>query len=333
MQKDRSSDITTIRPDTSAHSIDTLRALDPELPDFAWHIITGYSPISAGPGWLVVRELVIQAVLSVRPRTHVNTRRLMTMTGLFATWVWTRTGTEPVAHRIFTNTNVHRYLHDRLGTHSAEYRFDTARQLSAIAEALLGTVVDRLPTPRQSGRIAPYTPSDIAVLHSWASNQSTDLSRSNARALLGLAGGAGLTAQELMAAHVEDLDNDGRYLFIDVRGTQARRVPVLHKWAKTLKLAVGDRVSGPIFRGFRLHEYPPRILQTFISDHPCRVRPSARRLNNTWIVTQLDAGIPLQLLLELTGHTTTQAIRPYLQYARPVEIEQYLDRITGIEAV
>jgi hypothetical protein len=113
--------------------------------------------------------------------------------------------------------------------------------------------------------------------------------------------------------------------------SKPRQVPILTPWARTLEVSIGERANGPGFHGYRLHEYPPRILQTFIADHPFPVRPSATRLHNTWFVTHRDSGTPLRLLLEISGLTSTQGLLPHLPFTRPVEVADYLTRTTGNE--
>jgi integrase len=311
--------------------INALRHLDPELPDFCWRIITGYAPNRPTSAWAEVRPFVIECVISMHPRTHVNARRLMTMTALYVTWVWTVTGCELTATRVFRDTFVRRYLAERLPKHSTAYRFDMVRQLASISAAVQGEDIRRLRTPNQSPRVRPYTPAQEATLYSWANTLSTTLKRQNARALLGLAGGAGLTAMELMAAQVEDVEFvDGR-AFVNVQGDRPRRVPVRADWARTLAKSIECRTSGNVFTGYRLEEYPPHELQRFLSDHPCKPRPSAARLHSGWIVTQLEAGLPLDVLLEITGFTSTQSFQPYLTYTRKARIADYFSRIIGEE--
>jgi hypothetical protein len=312
-------------------NIDSLRLADPDLPDLCWNIITGYEPNKSTSAWPPVRRFVIECVIAMRPRTHANARRLMTMTALYVTWVWTVTGCELIPEKVFRNNLVRRYLAEPLAPRSALYRFDTTRQLAAIAEVTGATKIDRLHKPARGPRVRPYTQKEFGALYSWANTLSTSLKRQNARALLALAGGAGLTAQELMAARVEDVTlSDGR-VFVTVTGLRARRVPVLATWAKTLIRSVGDRTSGYLFQAFRLDEYPPTALQRFISEHACAPRPSAARLHVGWVVTQINAGLPLPVLLNITGFTSTQTLQPYLEYTTCPPVDDYVGRINGEE--
>lgn len=318
-------------PDPLETTIQALRELDRHLPDHLWRIISGYSPNRPTTAWTVVRPFVIECVIAMKPRTYSNARRSMTMTALYVAWVWTVTGCELTALRVFKDTLIRRYLAERLPKHSDVYRFDTARQLATIGETLTEGHIQRLPTPPHGGRVRPYSAKEQATLYSWANTLTTPLKRQNARALLGLAGGAGLTALELMAIQVEDIEFAGTRAFVNVHGERPRRIPVRTNWVRTLSNSVGARSTGNMFHAYRLEEYPPHELQRFLCDNPCTPRPSAARLHSGWVVSQIDAGLPLGLLLEITGFTAAQSLQPYLKYAKTHSLDAYVARITGEE--
>jgi hypothetical protein len=334
VQKNRSHDI---RPflllDSTEESLEDFHRVDPSLPTFAHRIITGYRPHTRPAAWDAVRPFVISCVLAMQPRTHENTRRLMTITALYTTWVWTVTGVELEPNHVFTNGLLSRYLSDNLAHHSDIYRFDTTRQISTMAARLGRADIDRLPTPSQSERVTPHSASEIATINSWAATLPTEMTRRNGRALLSLAGGAGLPAAELMCVRVEDLDNLGDRMVVNVHGERARRVPVLDHWARILRKSVDGRTEGPLFKGYRLDEYPPRALQTFISEYPCTVRPSAARLHSAWVVDHLNANIPLAVLMEIGGFSSAQSVQPYLSHSRPQTSAEYFGIGASAKAV
>lgn len=309
--------------------LEHLRALDPELPDHCWHIITGYSPNQPSSAWLLVRDFVIECVVAMHPRTYANARRLMTMTALYVTWVWTATGCELTAARVFNDTHLRRYLAVRLAKHSDMYRFDTARQLSTMAELLTGAHLARLATPYQAEAVAPHTRDDIARLRSWANTLSTPFKRQNARALLALAAGAGLTSQQIVDAQVEDVEfADGR-AFVSIRERQGSRVPMRAAWVRMLNEAIGTRRTGDIFQAYRFEEYPPNQLHQFLTRNRGELRPSVSRLRSGWIVALINANLPIDVLLDVAGFTTPHSLRPYLRYARSNSTAEWLPAITG----
>ena len=318
MRKNRSNDIRQLHLISATdNTIEAFHRVDPGLPEFAHRIITGYHPQTRPVAWAHVRPFVIGCVLAMRPRTHENTRRLMTMTALYASWVWTVTGAELAPDRIFSNALVGLYLSESLTNHSEIYRFDTTRQLSTMAARLGRTDINRLPTPWQSERVSPHSQVEIATINSWAATLPTEMTRRNGRALLGLAGGAGLSAAELMTVRVEDIDDLGDTMIVNVYGDRARRIPVFGFWARILRKSIDGRSQGLMFKSYRLEEYPPRALQTFLSNYPCSVRPSAARLHSGGVIKHLDSHTPLPVLMEIAGFTSAQSLQAYLPHSQP----------------
>ncbi len=317
--------------DTDAATYSHLRELDAELPDHVWRVIIRYRPNIPAMQWHAVREFTITNVVLLKPRTFHTARRLMTMTTRFTAWVWTVTGIELTTERVYTQNNVSRYLQDCLPTHSESYRWWFARQLRAIAESLADTTIDQLPTPRLPGR-RPLTVSEVASMHSWAGSLTTLMKRQNAWAILGLAGGAGLRTEEIINTRVSDIDIvDGR-VFVNVPGPRPRRVPVMHPWNRTLLRSIQNRTGDAhIFHGYRWDEYRPRIIQQFLTEHPATVRATVSRLRSTWIITQIENGLPLGVLMTITGFASTQSLDRHLVYAKNPNLADYVGLITGEE--
>ena len=328
-RKNRLNDIFLADSHTYAH----LRALDPELPDHVWHVIIRYRPQLSSVQWDAVREFTIINAILMRPRTFESVRRLMCMSARFGAWVWTTTGTTLTAERVYTESNVYRYLQERLPKHSEGHRWGFVRQLGAIADALADTDIKRLSAPQTAGRRRPFTLSDVASMHSWAASLTTSLKRQNAWAILGLAGGAGLRSEEIVDVRLRDIEVQGDRLFVHVTGTRPRRVPVLHPWNRTLLRSINNRTNPDeyAFRGYRLEEYRPRAIQTFLTDHPGRVRATVSRLRSTWIVTQIDNGLPLPVLKAIAGFVSALSLEKHLVHAKPVNIDDYLGLIIGEE--
>ncbi|KGJ72346.1 hypothetical protein GY21_15935 [Cryobacterium roopkundense] len=327
-RKDRLNDISRADSRTYAH----LRTADPELPDHVWEVIIRFRPQLSAQQWDAVREFTIITAINMKPRTFETVRRMMTMTGRFNAWVWATAGTTLTVERVYTQNNVYRYLQERLPKHSETHRWGVARQLGTIAEALAENTITRFPTPHANRR-RPFSIAEVASMHSWAASLTTDLKRQNAQALLGLAGGAGLRANEIIDLRLGDIDIvDGR-LFVTVPGKNPRRVPVRHPWNRTLLRSLAGR-SDPmeyVFRGYRFEEYRPRAIQTFLTDHPGRVRATLTRLRATWIVAQIDNGLPLPILMALAGFSTTGCLDKHLVHARPLDIANYVGLVIGEE--
>ncbi|WP_161498719.1 site-specific integrase [Microterricola pindariensis] len=310
-----------------------LRALDPELPDHVWSVIIRYAPRVPASQWQAVREFVIGNAVQMQFRKFETVRRHMTMASRFTAWVWTTTGSELTADRVFTERNVYRYLQDQYPKHSEGHRWGIARELASVARSLADTRVAQLPAPAPSTRRKPFTDAEIAAMHSWANSLSTTHKRQNASAILGLAGGAGLRSQDLVEIRLRDIDVvDGR-LFVTVPGPNPRRVPVRHPWTRTLLRAIDGRANADeyVFRGHRLAEYPPHALQVFLTEHPCRIRPTVSRLRTSWIVDHINNGLPLHVLLAVTGLKNAASLDKFLMHARTPALDPYLGLLTGEE--
>jgi site-specific recombinase XerC len=171
-------------------------------------------------------------------------------------------------------------------------------------------------------------------MHSWANSLTTVKKRQNAWGLLGLAGGAGLRAEEIVDVTVGSVDFDNGRVFVNVPGPYARRVPVRHAWARVLLRSIeGRTATDAVFRGPHIEEYRPRIIQSFLTDHPARVRPTPSRLRASWLIHHIDSGVPLQVLKELGGFATYQTLFRYLELARPLNACDFTGLLIGEEIV
>jgi integrase len=326
--KDRLNDTFLHDSDTFAH----LRLLDSDLPDHVWSVMIRFRPQLSPVQWDAVREFTIGNAVQMKPRTFETVRRLMTMTARFNAWAWTVGSPLDVA-RMYTNANVYRYLQERYLTHSDSHRWGLVRQLGTVADALAESEVARMPSLLRSLGARPFTLTEIAQLHSWAGTLTTDLKRQNAWAILGLAGGAGLRSEEIVAIRTGDLDvTDGR-VFVTVPGARARRVPVTQPWSRTLLKSIATRTDPgeDLFRGFRFDEYPPRAIQTFLTEHPGRIRATVSRLRCSWVVAHLNNEVPAQALMAIAGFSTAGSLDKYLPHVRPLDLDTVVGRIVGEE--
>lgn len=309
-----------------------LRVLDPELPDFAWSVISRFRPRLETPHqWATIREFVIRVVLHARPRQFDTTRRLMTMVTRYTAWVWATTGAELIPEKIFTPHLLRRFVEQGLNHHSDAYRFDMTRHVGSLVESLTGKPATRRTLTKGASNLSVYTSKELARFCSWALSRNTDRRRHNAYSILAMCGGAGLSSAELIEVRIEDITSSGPNRFIHVRGTHPRTVPIWMVWHHTVDRAIDNRTSGFLFRGNRSEEYPPRLVQSFLSENTWELRPSPARLRLTWIVKQLEQNLPLPVLLEIAGFSDAAALNTYLQHLKPANVNDYLRQITGEE--
>lgn len=329
IKKDRLDNIFRIDAITFA----PLRQLDPDLPEMVWEIIIRYRPRVPANQWEAVREFTISNAIQMKPRTFEAARRLMTMSARFTVWVWTTSGTDLTPERVFTENNVYRYLQACLAGHSESQRWGIVRQLAIIALVLTGVRIAPMPSLKRRTSLRPFTPAEVVSLHSWAASLTTELKRHNAWALLGLAGGAGLRVAEITDARLGDVDiTDGR-VFVNIHGDNARRVAVRHPWNKTLLRAVEGHTNPDeyFFNKTRADEYRPRIIQSFLTANPGMVRATASRLRNGWIVTQIDNGLPVRVLIAIAGFNDVVALSRHIAHTQEFDVNDYLGLIIGEE--
>ncbi len=311
-----------------------LLASHPQLPELAAPIIVKYRPNSAAlaGAWTATRSFTVETAAAMLPHSFDVARRLMTMSASFHMWVWARTGTELTIRRVYTQSNIDRFLETVHKNRSAGHRWGVSRQLVKIGRELADADLIAITAPHGKVR-SPFTTKQIASMHSWANSLTTVKKRQNAQALLGLAGGAGLTAAEIVNVRVADIHRDGDVVFVDVVGKRARRVPVRHAWARVLLRSIDGRADADqrLFRGPRIAEYPPRIIQSFLTDHPAPVRPTPAALRAAWLLHHINNNVPLPVLREVAGFEHYSTLVRYYEHANVLDVADFTAQLVGAE--
>lgn len=305
------------------------RELDPAIPEWAWRKTANYTPLAVTRAqWVPIREFVAETTVRMRRSTVDGVRRMNSMLSGYVNWVRIVHQPPLTCPAVFTQRLVDRYLAEpsRNGW-SAAYRYGVSRQLSEVASFLADTAITRLPSAGATYSAKVLTPAEIAKLYSWSQGLSTEFLRRNASALLALSAGAGLDAEEVAAAQVEDIHVDGGLLLINVRGRAPRTVPVMSAWRASLLTAIRGRSSGPVVHGYRLAEYEPRFITNFFTDNPAPIRPSARDLRRGWVIAQIEAGLPVDVLLTVSGFNSAGALDSYLHYSQKSIPSDFFARI------
>ncbi|TCK59231.1 site-specific recombinase XerC [Curtobacterium sp. PhB136] len=289
--------------------------------------IEKYRPIINRGTYDHVGPFVRDVVRTMSPTTYDNARRLLSMVSGLTSWRWTRTGCDLTPERIFRDSTISLYVNTVLANHSHAYRFDTTRHLGAVTTRLTGERTSRL-APPASVRLAPYTSAEMAQLHSWQIALPTAQARRNGAALLALGAGAGLTPAEIIAVRRSDISTDSNRRWVTVRGAAERHVPVKDQWVRTLDQALASD-EDLLFHGYDFEEYAPRPIQSFITANPGPVRLTPIRLRSGWIVSLLNAHIPLDVVAEIAGFSSLTSITDYFAHATSANIDGWLDAIAG----
>lgn len=158
----------------------------------------------------------------------------------------------------------------------------------------------------------PYSLGEQGAIRRWAETQPTARRRTLCGAVVALTLGAGLTRNGLM--HVRDRDivtlDDG-LVAIHVEG---RIVPVVEEWNEHLAAFVESSsnryvVAPDVTRrsGVGMNWILGRT-----PSHPWH--PNVQRMRNTWIIRCLDAGVPLQNVVEAAGLKTPEMLRRLIPF-------------------
>ena len=180
--------------------------------------------------------------------------------------------------------------------------------LLRVAEAL-GVTERAMPPLYGSEPSAPYTAREIADLRLWATVQKENR-RTSARVLLALGIGAGLTSSELCAVTSSNISEDGAW--IAVPGSRTRTVHVEVEWRGDLASVRNGEDSAVFQPGVRW--YPNKISDFVRSTRGDQLRPKPQRMRSTWLVRQMQRGMPVQDLLYAAGVKSLDALARFERF-------------------
>ena len=207
-----------------------------------------------------------------------------------------------------------------------------ARRLSTIASFYRYCVEEELVsrTPAQNVR-RPKIPYESTI---------SGLDRNELGAFLvqaGLAGGRdyalayllalnGLRVSEALGADIEDLGMERGHhtLVVHRKGGKTVLVPLAPRTARTVYLAVGERIEGPIFRmtgsSTRMNRHAAtRVVQRLARRAGIDKKISPHSLRHAFITAALDAGVPLRDVQEAASHPDPRTTMRYDRARRSLD--------------
>lgn len=262
----------------------------------------GYRPINALPYWDVIGAFIEDAVTDTRSATGRAERFLYPAAVAFVLWCWQSRGTPLERGRIFRRATVEEFIHLGMTRFASGSQATHRATLWLMVETLNPAEMSRShrPLPR-SEPTKPYSPQEVAALHSWATSQGTPRRLRDAIALLTLGLGAGLATREILGVRVSDLDIRNDDIHVIVWEARPRVVPVRDDWQPPLRRILSD-LERPdwLFRPGRASATSGQITDFLLrSRTELDVRPS--RMRTTWLLEHLIAGTPPQELLRISG--------------------------------
>ena len=292
--------------------------------------IDNYRLPEAGESWPSIAQFVRDTVTSLDLRTVGVTSHYLCTAARFTFWAWQSHGVALDAEEVFRLDLVAMFNEQKMRNLSDTYRAGTAQRLSRLVAHTSG--VDPVRQKRTS-HIAPiYTDTQLMHHRGSALAHTTESRRANAHLVLGLGAGAGLRPEEVALLRVGDVRVEDHHATVTVSGKHPRTIPVRNRWVPSLVTGLSDRAADEwAFTGYRLPEYPARVIHQFGIDTPTIPTPSVTRLRATWIVGLLNQGLPLDLILHLSGLATVVSLDSFVRAMRPHPIDQHLTAITGPE--
>ncbi len=260
-----------------------------------------YRPVNALPYWHIIGDFTRDAVTEAANQSGRDGRDLFPAVVAFVLWCWQSRGIPLERQRIFRRRMVEEFVHLGMSPYMRGSKATHRSTLTLVVELVNPAEAsrDQRPIPR-SDPTRPYTPSEVAALHSWASSQGTDRRRRDAIALLALGLGAGLATREILGVKVADIDARGEQLHVIVWEGRPRVVPVLTPWQSPLHRILDVQSDTWIFRPGRTGVGEGQITDFLVRSRTVLdVRPS--RMRTTWLLEHLIIGTAALELLRISG--------------------------------
>lgn len=274
-----------------------------------------YTPRIAPDTWSQISDFVTEAVAACAGKTAYSDRELLIAASQLVAWSHDVAGNNLDRDEVFHRRTISRFVAVGLPGLAPASRGNYRSRLLRMAEILapVPTLRRMRPLP-PSSPMKPYSLRQLASLRDWASAQSTPARVDNARVLLSLGLGAGLSALEIGTTVVDQLEvGDG--VIVHVHGERPRDVPVLAAWEDALIARAEQLPDGAfVFREQHTTFYP-NLISNFVARSGPGLHPQTARMRSTWLVRHLEAGTPVRTLIEAAGVTSLEALTRYLQFA------------------
>ncbi len=182
--------------------------------------------------------------------------------------------------------------------------------------------------PRQAAA-GPYSTKEITQMRALARFQPTADKSMHLSALIALCAGAGITPSE--AAHVSpsdlvalDLGEDKKTYLIQVGGEKARAIPLLLDYVDLLEEVINMHrdLQYKATRNFlpaASRSPAHRVVFATQGEGVSEVDIQAYRLRASWLVTMMQAPVPLSQLLQAAGLVSTRILFDLVSYCQPID--------------
>lgn len=192
------------------------------------------------------------------------------------------------------------------------------------------TLADPVPV---SGRdvFAPYTPAELGQLWTAAGSQPSAERGRDARILLALGAGAGLSASETAQVRAHDVRQAGAAVAVAVRGRTRRRMVIVRRaFEHTLAEAAHAHTGKVVYLlspgCFNRQGVVARVAGSLSLPEKCP-RLHTRRLRAGWIKELAESGVALPVLAAAAGITDLSALTRLLRHLERPDDQQAADQL------
>ncbi|MFF1876600.1 hypothetical protein [Leifsonia sp. NPDC058230] len=219
---------------------------------------------------------------------------------------------------VFAESVLNDFIREGLPTHTDASRGNVRAQLRRVREALHEGRghAHRLAAAEP---LAPYSEAERSGFTEWASRQKKTEFKRDARTILALGFGAGLSAGEIGEVRAENVVDDDQGVQVVVAGERARTVQLLKAYEARVRSAA---------KAVKPHEYlirpqrvsTPKNLISNIVDRgvASELGPQSQRMRATWLVRHLEAGTPVAVLMQAAGLESLKGLTRYLEFVTPI---------------
>ncbi|MGL6235581.1 MAG: hypothetical protein ACRC20_09580 [Segniliparus sp.] len=268
--------------------------------------------------WAAIEGFVLAAVQACDGHIPHSARSLSGSAAQLALWAW-RNGLPLELDVVFRRSTVGLFIAKGCDGLAKTTRGTYRSRLLRMGEVLAPEHQNQhLPGIRPDFKALPYTHAEQASLRSWAAGQRTSARRADAKILLALGLGAGLSGGEIIDLRRGHVSADVAGVLVKVIGRRSRTVPVLMEWEGSLA-AVALSGSDPESFVFRPDAARPNANVVAHFMRGAENEPSTSRMRTTWIVKHLAAGVPVKALVEAAGVDGLTSLQRCMEHLPLVE--------------
>lgn len=216
---------------------------------------------------------------------------------------------------VFTEATINAFVQDGLTAQTDASRGNVRAQLRRIREVLHGEATQRV---RLAGAqpLAPYSAEEESGFLEWAKRQKTADFKRDARTILALGFGTGLSAGEIGEVRGGDVLEDEQGIQVRIDGERPRHVQALRAYEARLRTAAKTVKPDQFLIRPQRHSTPKNLISNIVDRGASSgLGPQTQRMRATWLVHHLNAGTPVGVLMEAAGLESLKALTRYLEFA------------------